>query len=98
MELKKKRLGTGRIAFLARIDVLREKIKAGHTIAMLHDEYKNELGISYGQFLNYVNRYIRSKPDENKPKLPEEGKTKPIVESSDEKPRFKPSGKRTDLY
>lgn len=61
--MEKKRLGTGRVAFLARIDVLQEKIKAGHTIAMLHDEYKKELGISYGQFLNYVNRYIRKKPE-----------------------------------
>jgi hypothetical protein len=60
--MEKKRLGTGKIAFLARVDAIREKINAGHTVAMLHDEYKNEIGINYGQFLNYVNRYIRMKP------------------------------------
>lgn len=64
--MKKKRLGTGKIAFLAREAAIREKIEAGYTVAMLHDEYKNEIEIEYGQFLNYVNRYIRSKPDESK--------------------------------
>jgi len=64
--MEKKRLGTGKIAFLARVDAIREKIKAGHTVAMLHDEYKKEIGINYGQFLNYVNRYIRRKPEEKK--------------------------------
>ena len=77
--MEKKRLGTGKIAFRAREDAIRKKIEAGYTVAMLHDEYKNEIGINYGQFLNYVNRYIRRKPEEKIPeKLEPKRKLSPV--------------------
>jgi hypothetical protein len=89
--MEKKRLGTGKIAFLARVDAIREKINAGHTVAMLHDEYKKEIGINYGQFLNYVNRYIRRKPDGNS-NATEKGKdikaTTPVRVRTPDQPAF----------
>lgn len=96
MEPPKKRLGSGRVAFLARKEEIKARIDAGYTMAAVYEEHQKHLGISYGQFVNYVNKFIRSKPDE--PKLPEEGKTKNPIDTNDEKPRFKPSGKRNDLY
>lgn len=59
---KVKRLGAGRVAFLARIEIFKEKIIAGHTIASVFEEHEKELGgIGYKQFVNYVNKFIRSK-------------------------------------
>lgn len=81
--MKKKRLGTGKIAFLAREAAIREKIEAGYTVAMLHDEYKNEIEINYGQFLNYVNRYIRRKPEENSAAEPESKAVKKELSTSE---------------
>lgn len=90
--MEKKRIGTGRVAFLARVDAIREKIKAGHTVAMLHDEYKKEIGIEYGQFLNYVNRYIRRKQDGGSDRAAEKGKdikkTSPIRAREPGQPAF----------
>jgi hypothetical protein len=88
--MEKKRLGTGRVAFLARADAIREKIKAGHTVAMLHDEYKNEMGINYGQFLNYVNRYIRRKQDGDNDRATEKDikKSTPARTKTPDQPAF----------
>lgn len=76
---KEKRLGAGRVAFLARIEIFKEKILAGHTIASVFEEHEKELGIGYKQFVNYVNRYIRSKPDANSGRAREEGIKKTVV-------------------
>ncbi|HEY9487986.1 MAG TPA: TraK family protein, partial [Chryseosolibacter sp.] len=58
------RLGAGRVAFLARKEVIKEKVEAGHTLITVYEEYKNELGIGYVQFLNYVKKHIRKKGQE----------------------------------
>lgn len=65
---KDKRLGAGRVAFLARVEVIREKIDAGHTMASIYEDYQKPLGIGYKQFVNYVNKFIRDKPATEKEK------------------------------
>ena len=68
---KKKRLGAGRVAFLARVGAIKEKIDAGYTMASIYEDYQRDLGIGYKQFVNYVNKFIRDKPtpekEEDKP-------------------------------
>lgn len=66
---KEKRLGTGRVAFLARVEIFTEKINAGHTMATVYEEHQKELGISYSQFVNYVNRFIRKAQEGKKEEL-----------------------------
>lgn len=63
---KDKRLGDGRVAFLARVEVIKEKIDAGHTMASIYEDYQKQLGIGYKQFVNYVNRFIRNKQANHK--------------------------------
>ncbi len=58
---KNKRIGSGRVAFLARQDAIKERFNAGYTMAAIYEDYQKELGIGYSQFVNYVNKYIRSK-------------------------------------
>ena len=88
---KKQRLGAGRVAFLARKEEIKTKIDAGYTMITVYEEHQNQLGISYGQFVNYVNKFIKNKP---KGKPAEEGKIKP--EPNDDRPRFKPSTPKID--
>lgn len=71
---KEKRLGTGRVAFLARIEIFKEKINAGHTIASVYEDHQEDLGIGYKQFVNYVNRYIKFEKQEEKKREPEKVK------------------------
>ncbi len=65
-EVKKKRLGAGRVAFLARKEEIKELLDAGHTIITVYEKYQKRFGISYGQFVNYVNKFIKEKPTEKK--------------------------------
>ena len=71
---KKKRLGTGRVAFLARKDEIKARIEAGYTMVAVYEEHQKELGISYGQFVNYVNKYIKDKQHGNVGSATEKGK------------------------
>lgn len=64
METPKKRLGAGRVAFLARKEEIKTKIEAGYTMVAVYEEHQKQLGISYGQFVNYINKFIRRKPEE----------------------------------
>lgn len=67
---KKKRLGAGRVAFLARVGAIEEKINAGYTMAAIYENYRQQLGISYSQFVNYVNKFIRNKQEPRKAQPP----------------------------
>jgi len=60
---KKKRLGAGRVAFLARVGAIKEMIDEGHTMAAVYEKYSSQLEISYSQFVNYVNKFIRKKQE-----------------------------------
>jgi hypothetical protein len=69
MEMKpKKELGTGRVAFLARKNDIKERIDSGRTSMSVYREYQKQIDISYSQFARYVVKFIRSKPDENQGK------------------------------
>lgn len=93
-DAKKKRLGAGRVAFLANIEAFRLKINAGYTMQQVYDEHEDQLGISYTQFVNYVNLYIKKKPrNEN-----EREETPKAVEAKTIRTDFKESKKRTDLF
>lgn len=71
----KRRLGTGRVAFLARKDAIKEKLDAGYTMVLVYEEYQSRLGIGYKQFVNYVNKFIRGKPAISKTKeIPNESR------------------------
>ena len=88
MEPKKKRLGSGRVAFLARKEEIKTKIEAGYTMVSVYEEYEKQLGISYGQFVNYINKFIRSKPDESQGTKPAAPVTKPIRARTPDQPAF----------
>lgn len=63
---KPHRKGAGRVAFLARLETIREKlIDQGHPQIEVYEDYKEELGISYSQFNRYVLKYIGNVNDEH---------------------------------
>ena len=70
---QRKELGTGRVAFLARKDEIKERIDSGRTSMSVYREYQKQVDISYSQFARYVAKFIRSKPAEipakNEPKV-----------------------------
>lgn len=55
-------LGAGRVAFLARLTEIKERIEAGRTDLSVYREYQKQLPIGPSQFSRYVNKFIRSKP------------------------------------
>jgi hypothetical protein len=93
---KKPRKGAGRVAFLAHLEGIKKMIEAGHPLVSVFEEYENKLSIKSGQFGKYVRKYIKGEV-KNEVKPPEERKPKKPTEPNDDKPRFKPSGKRNDL-
>jgi len=50
----KKELGTGRVAFLARKNDIKERIDSGRTSMSVYREYQKQIDISYSQFARYV--------------------------------------------
>lgn len=92
-EGKKRRLGAGRVAFLARKDAIAAKVEAGHTLITVYEEYQKELGIGYVQFLNYVAKYVKGKSPENKATEPIETATKEKELSTSEYLRTRPNKK-----
>lgn len=88
--LKDKRLGAGRVAFLARVGVIKEKINAGHTMASIYEDYQRDLGIGYKQFVNYVNKFVRDKPSaEDEKDKPERSAPSEKVDPTNDKPAAK---------
>lgn len=57
----KKELGTGRVAFLARLDEIKKEVETGRTVISVYREYQKQIGISYSQFDRYVNKFIKEK-------------------------------------
>lgn len=61
---KQHRKGAGRVAFLARADLFRSLLDAGHPQRAIYDDHAADLGISYSQFNRYVGKYLLGKaPD-----------------------------------
>lgn len=54
-----RRKGAGRVAFLARLDLIQSLLDAGHSCRAIHDDHLDGLGISYSQFSRYLRRYTR---------------------------------------
>lgn len=80
MKAEKKELGTGRVAFLARLEEIKQGIEAGRTVMSVYREFGKKVGIGYSQFDRYVNKFIRSKPAEKqveKQAAPGSNKSKP---------------------
>lgn len=57
---EKKSRGGGRVAFLKHRESIRELIEAGHVARSIYDKLGGDekLGISYSQFMRYVNKFI----------------------------------------
>lgn len=92
---KKKRLGAGRVAFLARVGAIKEKIDAGHTMASIYEEYQQQLGIGYKQFVNYINKFIRDKRTNHKEKEVQDGNRNESIKPAIE-PVAKPAERKKD--
>lgn len=58
---KAHRKGAGRVAFLARKDLFRSLLDAGHPQRAIYDDHGADLGISYSQFNRYVGQYLIEK-------------------------------------
>lgn len=92
--------GAGRVGFLARQEGIKKMIEAGHPLLSIYQEYEKDMSISYSQFVKYVHKFIRSKPNEGEKAVPAvETKLKErsiVVEPSIKE--FKRSEKRDDLF
>ncbi|HEO70998.1 MAG TPA: hypothetical protein ENN80_07015 [Candidatus Hydrogenedentes bacterium] len=62
---KAHRKGAGRVAFLARADLFRSLLNAGHPQRSIYDDHAADLGISYSQFNRYVRKYLLGKADDH---------------------------------
>jgi hypothetical protein len=60
---KKQEWGAGRMAFLARRKIIQAELDAGRSLASIHTEHREILGIGYVQFTRYVRHYLRDGSD-----------------------------------
>lgn len=88
-EQKRTYRGAGRIAFLARVDDMKELMKAGYPMLAIYEGYQSELKISYSQFARYVSRYIkRQEKEESKLKIKKDGEEKSVKPEASKKVKF----------
>lgn len=52
------RRGLARVAFLARLDAIKEEVAAGWTKITIYEKYRSVLGITYSHFTRYMAKYI----------------------------------------
>jgi hypothetical protein len=89
--------GSGKVAFWARKESIKKMLDDKYSLMATFLAHEKDVGISYGQFRIYVNEYIKGEvKNEIKPEQTKGTIRKPI-EPNDDRPRFKPSGKRDDL-
>jgi hypothetical protein len=67
--LKKREWGAGRMAFLTRRKAIQAELDAGRSLAAIHAEHRETLGIGYVQFTRYVRQYLR-RESETRPRPP----------------------------
>ena len=60
--------GAGRVGFLARQEEIKKMYEAGHPLLSIYQQYEKDMSISYSQFVKYVHKFIRSKPNGNEGK------------------------------
>lgn len=72
---EKREVGAGRVAFKAkdRFNAIKEMVDAGYTTAAIHRKYGSQLGIGYTQLNNYINKFIKGKPTNQKEKEIQDG-------------------------
>jgi hypothetical protein len=51
------------MAFLARRKVIQAELEAGRSLAAIHAEHRDTLGIGYVQFTRYVRHYLQGSGD-----------------------------------
>jgi hypothetical protein len=66
---EKREWGAGRMAFLTRRKAIQAELDAGRSLAAVHAEHRESLGIGYVQFTRYVRHYLREASDA-RPKPP----------------------------
>ena len=50
--------GSGRVAFLSRLEAIRARVEAGEPLRTIHRDHADSIGVSYQQFCVYASRYI----------------------------------------
>jgi hypothetical protein len=60
---EKREWGAGRMAFLTRRKAIQTELDAGRSLAAVHGEHRDALGIGYVQFTRYVRQYLREASD-----------------------------------
>jgi hypothetical protein len=60
---EKRDWGAGRMAFLTRRKAIQAELDAGRSLAAVHAEHRESLGIGYVQFTRYVRHYLRQASD-----------------------------------
>jgi hypothetical protein len=60
---EKREWGAGRMAFLTRRKAIQAELDAGRSLAAVHAEHREALGIGYVQFTRYVRQYLREASD-----------------------------------
>jgi hypothetical protein len=73
---EKREWGAGRMAFLTRRKAIQAELDAGRSLAAVHAEHREALGIGYVQFTRYVRQYLREASDARL-------KPQPVRKSSD---------------
>jgi hypothetical protein len=56
---KKREWGAGRMAFLTRRKAIQAELDAGRSLAAVHAQHREALGIGYVQFTRYVRQYLQ---------------------------------------
>ena len=56
---RKNHWGSGRVAFFLYRDAIQRALDEGYSMAAIHRQHDDALGIGYDQFANYVGQYLR---------------------------------------
>lgn len=92
-EPKKAIRGSGRVAFLARLEGIKTMVQEGHPLLSIYQTYESDLPFRYSQFVKYVNRYIKFESVQGKPVAKKEVSKKPKAEGFTIDPKL-----NEDLY
>ena len=75
--------GSGRVAFLSRLEAIRARAEAGEPLRTIHRDHADNIGVSYQQFCVYVSRYVgRSHEQEGREVGPGRGAPAPAANAT----------------
>lgn len=72
--------GIGRVTFMAHLAEITAELDAGASLKAIHENHRDRLGISYSQFVNYVDRIIRHRARNQAPLPPQPARPEPAVQ------------------